>query len=564
MKTITVLERIGEMKAFGAISRFAAFKQMYWGLFLISFLGYSFFNQAIPITDPVEANYALTAKEMVLTADWASPRIYGNVWFDKPIFFYWLTAMAFQFFGFSEWAARLAPALFAATGLVLLYWFTLKTTTWRTALLAVVIMGTSFEYMILAKLIITDMVFFVFNCAALGFFYLGYTKTDGTRRWYLAAYVSMAMAVLTKGPVGVLLPSLVMLLLIVVQRNWAELKAMLMPVGFFLFAVVALPWYVAMYDLHGMEFVNNFFGVHNYLRATVSEHPKDNVSYYYIVVFFLSTLPWSALAARALVQGYKELRSQTSPLLLFLLLWIAIYFGFYSIMATKYLTYTFPILFPVAILTAVQLERMLVQGRTAAIFCWVGIPVVLLMFVYVIAAYRYLAGWELRLATGSLLLILLFSIWKSRHQTATADIVKLLCLCQLGSYIILSLFVFPTIAENRSGKELADTMTGFDVGRIGMYQFYSTSAVFYSSKIAVKLTPLDEEFSRQTEALDWTSKYTMPTQKVADFRKYSQSFDSLVIVKDKHRAQFLREEGKFNYQLLKNSRGLSYFVTTEP
>ena len=550
------------MRISGDINAFMVSKKMYWGLFLISFLGYMFFNQAIPITDPVESNYVLTAKEMVLTADWVSPKIYGNVWFDKPVFFYWLTAIAFQLFGFSEWAARLAPAFFAAAGLVLLYWFTIKTTTRTTATLAMVIMGTSFEYIILAKLVITDMVFLVFNCAALGFFYLGYVKMDGTKRWYLAAYVSMALAVLTKGPIGALLPGLVMLLVITVQRNWAELKTMFIPAGFFLFAVVALPWYAAMYTLHGTEFINTFFGVHNYLRATVSEHPKDNVSYYYIVVFVLSMLPWSALAVRALIQGCKDLRYQPSPLLLFLFLWIAVYFGFYSLMATKYLTYTFPILFPAAMLTAVHLERMLAQGKATEIFYWLGVPVALLMVGYMLAAYRYLAGWELGLAIVSLLLLLLCGAWKARKRTA-ADVLKLLCLCQLGSYIILSLFIFPAIAETRSGKEMAESISDLGAEKIGMYQFYSTSAVFYSGKVAVKLTPSAEVPARQTEGLEWSSKYTMPTQGVADFWAQSQLPKSLIVVQDKQREQFLLEAAKFNYQLIKSGKGLSYYSITE-
>ncbi|WP_333594207.1 ArnT family glycosyltransferase, partial [Anaerospora hongkongensis] len=144
-------------------------KWEYLGLFVIAFFIYVLYNQHVPITDPVEANYALTAKEMVLSADWISPRIYGNVWFDKPVLFYWVTAAAFQLFGFSEWAARLAPAVFAAAGLVLLYWFVLKLTYKPIAVFAVAILGTAFEYTVLAKLVITDMVFFFFNCAALSF-----------------------------------------------------------------------------------------------------------------------------------------------------------------------------------------------------------------------------------------------------------------------------------------------------------------------------------------------------------------------------------------------------------
>jgi 4-amino-4-deoxy-L-arabinose transferase-like glycosyltransferase len=545
------------VKTSAAVDALIGSKQKYLGIFLISFFFYMFFNHIMPITDPVESNYALTAKEMVLTADWISPRIYGTIWFDKPVFFYWVTAIAFQLFGFSEWSARLAPAFFASAGLVLMYWFASKIVKQKVAVLSVLIMGTSFEYIVLAKLVITDMVFFVFNCAALCFFYLGYVKMDGTKkRWYRIAYVSMALAVLTKGPIGVLLPGLVMLVFIAVRRNWSELKELFIPSGIFLFAVVALPWYAAMYAMHGTEFINSFFGVHNYLRATVSEHPKDNVSYYYIAVFVISMLPWSALAIKALIQGCKDFRPQSSPLLLFLFLWAAAYFGFYSLMATKYLTYTFPIVFPVAIVTAVHLERMLVQGKTTAIIYWAGAPFVLLLFIYMAVAYRYLAGLGLIVTVGSLLLFLLLLWCKSRDRT-TAYVFKLLCLCQLGSYIILCLFVFPAISESRSGKGIAESIAGFRGGEIGMYQFYSTSEVFYSDNIAVKLEPLSVLPLHQPGELDWSSKYTMPSQGLTDFM--TQSPNSLIVVPDERKERFLVETANFSPQLMKSDKGWNYY-----
>lgn len=85
------------------------------------------------------------------------------------------------------------------------------------------------------------------------------------------------------------------------------------------------------------------------------------------------------------------------------------------------------------------------------------------------------------------------------------------------------------IAENHSGKGMAESMIGFEAEKIGMYQFYSTSAVFYSGKVAVKLTSSSKVPLRQAEALDWSSKYTMPTQGVADFGAKSPLSDHLII-----------------------------------
>lgn len=148
-------------------------KYLGWILLLgvyLFFLG----NWGIAITDPVESNYALTAKEMLQAGNYLSPQIYGNYWYDKPIFFYWEVIAAFKLFGINEWAARFFPALFGISGLLMTYWFTQKLFNRLTALVATVILGTSLEYWLISKTVITDMTLFVFFNAALIFFYLGY------------------------------------------------------------------------------------------------------------------------------------------------------------------------------------------------------------------------------------------------------------------------------------------------------------------------------------------------------------------------------------------------------
>lgn len=534
----------------------ASSRIIYLSIFLVSFILYLLFSHIMPITDPVESNYVLTAKEMVLSSDWLSPRIYGNVWFDKPVFFYWMTAISFKLFGFSNLAARLAPAFFSSLGLVLMYWFVNKLSKPSVAFLAAFIMGTSLEYIALSKLIITDMLFFVCNSAALVFFYLGYIKKEGTNRWYLGMYVSMAVAVLTKGPAGIVLPGLVMMFFIGMQRNWAELKNMSIPSGSLLFLALTLPWYLSMYAIHGTDFLNTFLGVHNYLRATVSEHPKDNVIYYYLIIFLISMLPWSLVAVKAAVQGYKGLKSK--PLHLFSFLWILVYFIFYTLMATKYPTYTFPIIFPLSILIALYLDQLLVQGNTKTIIYWVGLPSLLLLLLYMAISYYYLAGFTPIAVLSSLLVIILFT-WRQAKRQDGKYLFKVLCLCHLVSYIVLSAFLFPAIAQSRSGKQIAEMISAYPGYRVGMYQFYSTSSVYYSGTIGVKLEPSNSVAAPKDEALTWSSKYTMPTQTITDFITQSQKGKILIIVQEKNKVQFLTEAEQYNLKLLQSADGFCYY-----
>ena len=65
-------------------------------LFFVSMLFFVGGNTFLPLTDPVESNYALTAKEMVESGNWLSPQIYGQFWYDKPIMIYWLIALCYK------------------------------------------------------------------------------------------------------------------------------------------------------------------------------------------------------------------------------------------------------------------------------------------------------------------------------------------------------------------------------------------------------------------------------------------------------------------------------------
>lgn len=531
-------------------------RDLCFGLFLFSLLLFLFFNHHLPVTDPVESNYALTAKEMVLNSNWVSPQIYGKAWFDKPVFFYWLMALSFKVFGFSDFAARLVSALFGATGIALLFWFTDRMINRSTALLAALVLGTSLEYVLLSKLIITDMVLFVFNTAALIFFYTGYRSEGHKRQWYWGMYASLAFAVLTKGPVGLLLPGLVMFLFIGIQRNWAELNKMAIPAGLLIFTIIALPWYGAMYYVHGTEFTNIFFGVHNYLRATVSEHPKDNVVYYYLVVFLLMLLPWSPIALKSIIVAFKDKSARKMPLILFCLIWTAVYFIFYSCMATKYITYIFPILFPVAIVTAHYIQQLLERGNKKAIYYWFGIPLLLTTTGYLLISYHYRSS--TLFMSSCLLLITLWTLWSIKGKSA-AIVFRIFSLAQIALYILLSIVIFPVITHDRSESGLAGIMLEAGGRNIGFYEFYSTAAVYYSGVTAIRIIPSDAFTANDSSSPGWSSKYTMPSQSLEDFVAQAGNTGALLVVPDEKQEDFLNQSKRFQPQLLKRLPRFSYY-----
>lgn len=305
-------------------------------------------NQLLQITDPVESNYVLTAKEMLETEDYFSPRIYGNYWYDKPIFFYWELIAAFKLFGVNEFAARFFPALVASAGVFLTYFFAGHLYGSRVGLLSAIILGSSLEYWYLGHAIITDMTLFVAVSLSLILFYMGYSKQK--TMYYYGAYAAAALGVLTKGPIGFCLPGLIIFIFLCWKRDLRHLGKMKLCSGMLLFLTLISLWYYPMYQKHGDDFINTFFGVHNILRASVSEHPEANVWYYYLAVFFAGFFPWVLVAFPASLKKLWQQRTfKFDEKQQFLLIWAITVPVLFQCFATKYLTYTLPQMMPVAI-----------------------------------------------------------------------------------------------------------------------------------------------------------------------------------------------------------------------
>ena len=123
-------------------------------------------------------------------------------------------------------------------------------------------------------------------------------------------------------PIGFLLPGFILLVFLCLRRKPRELLHLGWLPGLAVFLVVGGSWYYAMYRLHGMDFITNFFGVQNFLRATVSEHARDDVWFYYIVIFLLGFCPWSFLVLWRLKKTWRSLYARRwSEHAVFLLTW---------------------------------------------------------------------------------------------------------------------------------------------------------------------------------------------------------------------------------------------------
>ncbi len=178
--------------------------------------------------EPDEGRNAEKAREILVLSDWVTPHESFHAVLDKPIFFYWLIAIAYKLFGISEWAARLPSALAALGCIALIYRFAHARWGRWTALWSALILLTSVEFFILSRVVIFDMTLSFFLTLALCAFYEA-THTEEVihrRIWCIALYMALGAATLTKGLVGFVVPGMIMLFYLLLRQQWAALRRM--------------------------------------------------------------------------------------------------------------------------------------------------------------------------------------------------------------------------------------------------------------------------------------------------------------------------------------------------
>ncbi len=484
----------------------------YWYILMI-LTGIMLFygNHNLLITDNVESNYALTAKEMVMSGDWISPQIYGQYWFDKPILFYTVTAFAYLVFGCTEFASRFFPAIFGLASVALIGWSGKKLYSEKVGFYSAIVLASSFEFFLISKMVITDSLLFFFFSLALISFLLGYEKNES--KYYYGFYLGAALAVLTKGPIGILLPGLIITLFLLIKRDFKALRSMKIISGSMLFLIIALPWYSTMIVLHGKNFIDVFFGTHNFLRATVSEHPKDNVFYFYTVVAILALFPWVGFIPefiKKITANKLEILRMNSKIL-FLILWVSCVFVFFQLIATKYLSYTYPLVFPSALLLGKYFadNRAIIKYNRAII--WNS-------FFYVFIMLS--GGWcfqnklislnSLYFLVGGIGVLLIGNLYLFFQGNKKTNIIAIAVSAYLLNLILINNICLP-LAQNRSAKNIAQEIQSLtDNKEVYVYRNYPTSAVFYSGKKIVKLVPNKELDDFKPEGFNWNSKNVMP------------------------------------------------------
>lgn len=335
-------------------------RQTVIGLSLLCFLLYFWELGNIPFYNYEESKEALIVWEMLNDGGWILPKRNGTELPLKPPLFHWCGAViGFVSGKVNEFAVRSPSAIFGTATVLLTFFFAQRMWNWRVGLFSALILATSPEWMRWAVYARSDIILSFFLTAALvSFFWLWRERASEPRTlWYF--YASVGLATLAKGPLGLVLPGITLLLFLYFVRELDFLKRMKLAKGAAIVGGIAISWYLLATWIGGWEFFRRQVLDENVFRFFESETggpSRDHAFYYYIPTLFAGMFPWSLFFPLA---GYFLYHSRLQDKkLLYLVVWFLGGFVFFSLASGKRGNYLLPLYPAVAMLLGVWWQEL--------------------------------------------------------------------------------------------------------------------------------------------------------------------------------------------------------------
>lgn len=309
------------------------------GLFLLCMLLYVWDLGLTPFYNYEEPKEALIAWEMVNGGGWILPLRNGEEVPLKPPLLHWLGALFALLTGrLNEFAIRFPSALAAAAGVLLTFFFGHRLWGWRAGLLSALILATSPEWMRWAIIARSDMLLTVFSVAALMLFWRLWEERTPWRWSLYLFYTLLGLATLAKGPVGIVLPGLIVVFFLGVCRDLPFLRRLRLAEGMVIVSLVAASWYLLASWQGGWEFFHKQILNENVFRFLETEQggpSRNHAFYYYLPTLLVGMLPWSLFFPPLLYSLFHWRAELRDRRLLYPVVWCLVTLIFFSLASGK-------------------------------------------------------------------------------------------------------------------------------------------------------------------------------------------------------------------------------------
>lgn len=323
-----------------------------------------------PLIAPDGGRYAEIPREMVATKDYLTPRLNGIKYFEKPPLFYWLQAASIKIFGVTDFAVSIVNALMALGSVLCIYFTSRKLYGRLSAIFASLIFATSGLVVALTRAITLDVTLTFFLTVTFCSFLLATQLPLGKKRslYLWISYIFVALAVMTKGLVGIIFPGVLLLNWLTIFGEWRNLKTYHLASGVMIFLLITLPWHILV-QLKNPEFFRFYFIEQHFLRYFTDYASRAKKWWFLPTLLVAGLYPWVAFFPQAIIHhlpknfnGWQQTKTTT-----FLLLWIVVIYAFYTFSQSKLIPYILPIFPPIAMLVGNYLASFWPNKRSLAV-----------------------------------------------------------------------------------------------------------------------------------------------------------------------------------------------------
>jgi 4-amino-4-deoxy-L-arabinose transferase-like glycosyltransferase len=324
-------------------------------LLFIPFIG------RVHLFDWDEINFAESAREMLTTGDYLTVRIFFEPFWEKPPLFIWMQVISMKIFGVNEFAARFPNAVCGIVTLLLLFNIGRKLIDRRFGLLWVIAFGCSLLPFFYFKSGIIDPWFnlFIFLSLCLWVYATDAKQNNLKYLFALLSAISLGMAILTKGPVSILVFGMVVFVLFVFNRfriglNWKQILIFIFAVS-----ITGCFWFILQMLSGNTDIVRDFIAYQIRLFET-KDAGHGGFPFYHFIILLFGVFPASIFA----IQGHRypgaSYIRKSFHIAMIALLWVVLVL--FSLVRTKIVHYSSLTYFPLTYLAACS-GYMIIAGK---------------------------------------------------------------------------------------------------------------------------------------------------------------------------------------------------------
>ena len=253
--------------------------------------------------DNSEPTYGEIVKELLRTGDWLTLHFDYKPWFIHPPLWFWTAALSVKAFGLNEFALRLPSAIFGVLTAIAVYLAARRLYGELAGLASALAFGTSLEVIVLSRLAYLDSMLLFFTTVTSLWIY--FAVRDGDRRAFWKAIVAAALGTLTKGPVAIVLPVLVLVVFLIWTRRpfWRGLPWI---GGTLVYVVLAGSWFAAEWSVNGDVFLRSYFGGSNVGRFLSPFENQPGPFWYYLPVTAIGFFPFVAFLPKGVKTAWQR------------------------------------------------------------------------------------------------------------------------------------------------------------------------------------------------------------------------------------------------------------------